>query len=179
MRDLGNNRRKQLSAAVLILESGAGRVLRTRLLLATEELSGDQDRCRQPVSRLAAAWPNLGPWCWNRPMTFGCRRSLPGQYVSIFVHLPDSDRQPRQYTVSSTAVGRDSRSKAKVGDILGQDHAPRQIGHQLDNFNSDAGYEHLAFAAEMSRATMRGDLTSTFFGRAWLIINPLLLAAVY
>jgi teichoic acid transport system permease protein len=31
----------------------------------------------------------------------------------------------------------------------------------------------------MSRATMRGDLTSTFFGRAWLIINPLLLAAVY
>jgi hypothetical protein len=56
--------------------------------LATEELSGDQDRCRQPVSRLAAAWPNLGPWCWNRPMTFGCRRSLPGQYVSVFVHCP-------------------------------------------------------------------------------------------
>jgi teichoic acid transport system permease protein len=36
-----------------------------------------------------------------------------------------------------------------------------------------------AFAAEMSRATMRGDNTSTFFGQAWLIINPLLLAAVY
>src|SRR5512133_1717801 len=31
-----------------------------------------------------------------------------------------------------------------------------------------------AFAAEMSRAN-----TSTFFGQAWLILNPLLLAAVY
>ena len=36
-----------------------------------------------------------------------------------------------------------------------------------------------AFAAEMSRATMRSANTSTFFGQAWLILNPLLLAAVY
>ena len=36
-----------------------------------------------------------------------------------------------------------------------------------------------AFAAEMSRASMRSANTSTFFGQAWLIINPLLLAAVY
>jgi nitric oxide dioxygenase len=28
----------------------------------------------------------------------------PGQYVSVFVDLPDGARQPRQYTVSSTAV---------------------------------------------------------------------------
>jgi teichoic acid transport system permease protein len=35
------------------------------------------------------------------------------------------------------------------------------------------------FAAEMSRATMRSANTSTFFGQAWLILNPLLLAAVY
>jgi nitric oxide dioxygenase len=28
----------------------------------------------------------------------------PGQYVSVFVDLPDGDRQSRQYTVSSTAV---------------------------------------------------------------------------
>jgi hypothetical protein len=28
----------------------------------------------------------------------------PGQYVSVFVDLPDGDRQPRHYTVSSTAV---------------------------------------------------------------------------
>jgi teichoic acid transport system permease protein len=35
------------------------------------------------------------------------------------------------------------------------------------------------FAAEMSRATMRGANTSTFFGQAWLVLNPLLLAGVY
>jgi ABC-type polysaccharide/polyol phosphate export permease len=36
-----------------------------------------------------------------------------------------------------------------------------------------------AFAAELSKATMRGANTSTFFGQAWLVLNPLLLAAVY
>ena len=36
-----------------------------------------------------------------------------------------------------------------------------------------------AFAAEMSKANMRGANTDTFFGQAWLVINPLLLAAVY
>ncbi len=36
-----------------------------------------------------------------------------------------------------------------------------------------------SFAVEMSKATMRGANTSTFFGQLWLILNPLLLAAVY
>lgn len=35
------------------------------------------------------------------------------------------------------------------------------------------------FAAEMSKATLRGANTSTFFGQAWLVLNPLLLATVY
>ncbi len=35
------------------------------------------------------------------------------------------------------------------------------------------------FASEMSKATMRGANSMTFFGQAWLIINPLLLALVY
>ncbi|SDT43381.1 teichoic acid transport system permease protein [Friedmanniella luteola] len=35
------------------------------------------------------------------------------------------------------------------------------------------------FAAEMSRATMRSANVSTFFGQAWLVLNPLLTAAVY
>jgi teichoic acid transport system permease protein len=35
------------------------------------------------------------------------------------------------------------------------------------------------FAAEMSKASMRGANTATFFGQAWLILNPLLLAGVY
>ena len=35
------------------------------------------------------------------------------------------------------------------------------------------------FATEMSRATMRGEKTSTVFGQLWLVLNPLLLAGVY
>lgn len=35
------------------------------------------------------------------------------------------------------------------------------------------------FAAEMSKAGLRGANSMTFFGQAWLVINPLLLAAVY
>lgn len=35
------------------------------------------------------------------------------------------------------------------------------------------------FASEMSRATLRGANVNTFFGQAWLILNPLLLAGVY
>ncbi|HWI01253.1 MAG TPA: ABC transporter permease [Propionibacteriaceae bacterium] len=35
------------------------------------------------------------------------------------------------------------------------------------------------FAAEMSKAVMRGANTSTFFGQLWLILNPLLMAGVY
>jgi teichoic acid transport system permease protein len=36
-----------------------------------------------------------------------------------------------------------------------------------------------AFANELSRAEMRAAQTTTFFGRLWLVINPLLLALVY
>lgn len=36
-----------------------------------------------------------------------------------------------------------------------------------------------AFAVEMSRASMRGANTDTFFGQTWLVLNPLLLAGVY
>ena len=35
---------------------------------------------------------------------------VPGQYVSVFVNLPDGKRQPRQYTVSSTAWATGCRS---------------------------------------------------------------------
>ena len=40
-------------------------------------------------------------------------------------------------------------------------------------------WERRAFAAEMSKATMRGANSNTFFGQAWLILNPLLLAGMY
>ena len=35
------------------------------------------------------------------------------------------------------------------------------------------------FAAELSKASLRGANINTFFGQAWLVLNPLLLAAIY
>jgi nitric oxide dioxygenase len=46
----------------------------------------------------------------------------PGQYVSVFVDLPDGDRQPRQYTVSSTAVR--TRLQITVLRVRGVNGAP-------------------------------------------------------
>ena len=48
--------------------------------------------------------------------------SAPGQYVSVFVNLPDGDRQPRQYTVSSTAVR--TRLQITVRRVRGANGAP-------------------------------------------------------
>ena len=46
----------------------------------------------------------------------------PGQYVSVFVDLPGGDRQPRQYTVSSTAFG--TRLQITVRRVRGVNGAP-------------------------------------------------------
>ena len=46
----------------------------------------------------------------------------PGQYVSVFVDLPGGDRQPRQYTVSSTAVR--TRLQITVRRVRGANGAP-------------------------------------------------------
>jgi nitric oxide dioxygenase len=46
----------------------------------------------------------------------------PGQYVSVFVDLPEGDRQPRQYTVSSTAVR--TRLQITVRRVRGVNGAP-------------------------------------------------------
>jgi len=46
----------------------------------------------------------------------------PGQYVSVFVDLPGGDRQPRQYTVSSTAFG--TRLQITVRRVTGVNGAP-------------------------------------------------------
>ena len=46
----------------------------------------------------------------------------PGQYVSVFVDLPDGGRQPRQYTVSSTAS--ETRLQITVSRRSGTDGAP-------------------------------------------------------
>lgn len=49
-------------------------------------------------------------------------RIEPGQYVSLFVDLPDGQRQPRQYTVSSTSSG--TRLQVTVNRVRGTDGAP-------------------------------------------------------
>ncbi|MCW2616063.1 MAG: hemin transporter [Frankiales bacterium] len=65
----------------------------------------------------------------------------PGQYVSLFVDLPGGDRQPRQYTVSSTAVG--TRLQVTVRKVTGAHGAPDgrvssflhdevEVGHVVD-----------------------------------------------
>jgi nitric oxide dioxygenase len=46
----------------------------------------------------------------------------PGQYVSVFVDLPDRSRQPRQYTVSSTGTG--NRLQLTVRRVRGVNGAP-------------------------------------------------------
>jgi nitric oxide dioxygenase len=46
----------------------------------------------------------------------------PGQYVSVFVDLPDGNRQPRQYTVSSTSLG--TRLQITVRRVQGANGAP-------------------------------------------------------
>jgi nitric oxide dioxygenase len=46
----------------------------------------------------------------------------PGQYVSVFVDLPNGDRQPRQYTVSSTVVR--TRLQITVLRVRGVNGAP-------------------------------------------------------
>lgn len=56
----------------------------------------------------------------------------PGQYVSVFINLPNGDRQPRQYTVSSTAVR--TRLQITVRRVRGTGGAPdgRVSGHLHD-----------------------------------------------
>jgi nitric oxide dioxygenase len=46
----------------------------------------------------------------------------PGQYVSVFVDLPNGDRQPRQYTVSSTSVR--TRLQITVRRVRGANGVP-------------------------------------------------------
>ncbi len=60
-------------------------------------------------------------------------RISPGQYVSVFVDLPDGSRQPRQYTVSSTALG--GRMQITVRRVRGVDGAPD--GRVSSHLNDD------------------------------------------
>ena len=86
----------------------------------------------------------------------------PGQYVSVFVDLPDGDRQPRQYTVSSTAVG--TRLQITVRRVKGANGAP-------DGRVSSFLHDHVAAGDLLDVSAPAGD----FFVQS--AEGPLLLAS--
>lgn len=63
----------------------------------------------------------------------------PGQYVSVFVNLPNGQRQPRQYTVSSTALG--NRLQITVSRLRGVNGAPDGQVSSFLHGHVDAGDE--------------------------------------
>ena len=60
-----------------------------------------------------------------------------------------------------------------------QQFTPHRVGlpNLVDYFRNL--WQRREFAQEMSRSRMRGANTNTFFGQAWLLLDPLLQAAVY
>ena len=73
----------------------------------------------------------------------------PGQYVSLFVDLPGGDRQPRQYTVSSTSVG--TRLQVTVRKVHGTNGAP---AGRVSSFLND----HVAVGDLVDVSAPAGDL---------------------
>ncbi|NBU32336.1 MAG: ABC transporter permease [Actinobacteria bacterium] len=58
-------------------------------------------------------------------------------------------------------------------------HKPFRAGlPNLKNYFTDM-WQRREFAVELSRATLRSQSAATFFGRVWLVLNPLFLAMVY
>jgi nitric oxide dioxygenase len=72
----------------------------------------------------------------------------PGQYVSVFVDLPDGNRQARQYTVSSTAMG--TRLQITVRRVTGANGAP-------DGRVSSFLHDQVAVGALLDVSTPSGD----------------------
>jgi nitric oxide dioxygenase len=72
----------------------------------------------------------------------------PGQYVSVFVDLPDGRRQPRQYTVSSTAVA--TRLQITVLRVRGVGGAP-------DGMVSSFLHDHVAVGDVLDVSAPAGD----------------------
>lgn len=72
----------------------------------------------------------------------------PGQYVSVFVDPPDGNRQPRQYTVSSTALG--TRLQITISRLKGINGAP-------DGLVSSFLHDHVAIGDLLDVSAPAGD----------------------
>lgn len=71
------------------------------------------------------------------------------------------------------------RNKTAPDALPHQTFTPHRAGlPNLIDYFSDL-WKRRNFAAEMSRASMRSNKTNTFFGQAWMLLDPLLLASVY
>jgi teichoic acid transport system permease protein len=75
-----------------------------------------------------------------------------------------------------TATSRESKTEY---DPVYHQYGPHRAGLPPLRTYFRELWHRRTFAAEMSKAAMRGANTSTYFGQAWLILNPLLLAGVY
>lgn len=77
-----------------------------------------------------------------------------------------------------TAPSRESGTESQFDPVYHQ-YGPHRAGlPPLVSYFRELWHRR-TFAAEMSKASMRGANTATFFGQAWLVLNPLLLAGVY
>jgi nitric oxide dioxygenase len=76
----------------------------------------------------------------------------PGQYVSVFVDLPDGDRQPRQYTVSSTAV----RTRLQITVLR-----VRGVGGAPDGRVSSYLHDHVKVGDVLDVSAPAGDFVLT------------------
>ncbi|HEU5265419.1 MAG TPA: globin domain-containing protein [Jatrophihabitans sp.] len=97
----------------------------------------------------------------------------PGQYVSVFVDLPSGDRQPRQYTVSSTASGQ--RLQITVNRVRGVNGAPDgQVSSYLhDHVKMDDILEVSAPAGDFVVEDEKGPLLLASAGAGITTVLPI------
>ncbi|MET0692803.1 MAG: ABC transporter permease [Propionibacteriaceae bacterium] len=77
-----------------------------------------------------------------------------------------------------TAPSRESATESEFDPVYHQ-YGPHRAGLPPMVKYFRELWHRRTFAAEMSKADIRGANSSTFFGQAWNVINPLLLAGVY
>ncbi len=97
----------------------------------------------------------------------------PGQYVSVFVDLPNGDRQPRQYTVSSTASGQ--RLQITVNRVRGVNGAPdgRVSSYLHDHVKVDDVLEVSAPAGDFVVQDAEGPLLLASAGAGITTVLPI------
>ncbi|MGA8045849.1 MAG: ABC transporter permease [Dermatophilaceae bacterium] len=90
--------------------------------------------------------------------------------------MTDTHEGQEWHEANRAAVER-ARGSGFLSDV--QVYEPHRVGlPKLKPYITEL-WRRREFAAELSRAEMRSANTRTFFGQIWLVLNPLLLAAVY